>query len=549
MSSSSQNNSITPNSNLEQSLAIYNQFVSLVLEGQKSATQSPKNNSQQLTFSPEDLHLFCKYGQNLEFLRTLLKLRLAEKITPKNSAEAQSSQIQTGQTQSTQIQNTKKNNQLTNILSHYLSSQDGFQKDWQAALDALENSLNCHENWLNDQIDSNKTENRSENTPQNSLQNLSQSSDSTSDKYLQTIVSAAPNVSHNMLTAVARIGTKLPFFGVSERKLRGKMSYGLCLGKSEIGMETEYSSGLVDIPSEILSFGDGGYISTGEMNLISDFLGILDLDAETNYVLETVISLIQKSGSRSYQNKSEEIGEEEVEENLEDAGIKNQADEEKSKNDQQQLDKTLNSFLKTLSKSATKVYLQNLASSNPEKLLGFSVCTIFPDFFAEDTVFDIKVLPDRVSQIGNHLGMALEIARGIGSYQKLTPLASELIAETKSSDTDNFYDFSPDLESLIKDLQKGFGDSQAKLKDTESEIGGADINSLEIELEDQTGIANVFTLTPLKIKKPYTLNCQNQLKMMLLEKNLTCGIADLSNYLLVDIGQPSHFFDLKKVLD
>ena len=111
------------------------------------------------------------------------------------------------------------------------------------------------------------------------------------------IVSAAPNVRDGLLVPVAVEGCKLPFLTVTKRQMRGEVSAGMCLGKSELLLETEPSSGLWEL---------------------NELLVNRDLD----------------------------------------------------------------------------------------EVLGQSICEVLPEYFPEEVVLDIKVLPDKIGTIGNHLGMA-----------------------------------------------------------------------------------------------------------------------------------------------
>ena len=133
-----------------------------------------------------------------------------------------------------------------------------------------------------------------------------------------TIVSAAPNVTNGLVIPVALVGCKLPLFEISERKLRGVTSYGMCLGMSELALETGMSAGL------------------WELNELLD-------------------------------------------------------------------------------------------SQNLSNVLGHSICKILPQYFPQDVVIDIKVLPNKIGAIGSHLGMALEIAGCLENRDLLTPLAASLL--------------------------------------------------------------------------------------------------------------------------
>jgi Phenylalanyl-tRNA synthetase beta subunit len=227
------------------------------------------------------------------------------------------------------------------------------------------------------------------------------------------IISAAPNVRDGLLVPVAVEGCKLPFLTVTKRQMRGEVSAGMCLGKSELLLETEPSSGLWEL-NELL----------------------------VNRALDEV--------------------------------------------------------------------------------LGQSICEVLPEYFPEEVVLDIKVLPDKIGTIGNHLGMAIELAIVLGDLGLLTESAKRFL--------DPELTFAQKLDKLV--------------------TGTSD---LQVRLQDEIGYAEHFWLFELEINKtipdthyylPHTL----LRRLFLLEKNLVGGLVDLSNYLLADVGQPSHFFGWSKLV-
>lgn len=237
------------------------------------------------------------------------------------------------------------------------------------------------------------------------------------------IVSAADNVRENLLVPVALVGCNLAYFKVTERNLRGITSYGLCLGKSELMLETKMSPGLWE----------------------------LEKDLQEEYSLE----------------------------------------------------------------------------ENFDRFLGHSICQVLPKFFAKESLFDIKVLPDRIAQLGNHLGMAWEIA---------------VIAENLNL-----------LKEPFKEilLQEGFLKKQLKITKDQYNQSFKDSQGEEytIEFIDNTNYTNSFNLYQLELDREFILPCEMQKRMFLTQKNLIGGLADLSNYLLYDIGQPNHFFSQDRILE
>ena len=313
------------------------------------------------------------------------------------------------------------------------------------------------------------------------------------------IVSAAPNVRENLIVPVALVGAKLPFLSVGVRKLRGIESFGLCLGKSELGLETAFSSGLWEIENDLKN------------------LEIKNQNTKKSHNLEPLQSQSElKTGLES--------------DNLED---------------------------------------------NFDNLLGESVCELFPEFFPVQTVLDIKVLPDKIAQIGHHLGMAIEIAtilenldlltekgkKGIklsqnslesyeenveqiqnkeNSEQNETKNKTNLELKNQNSESEK----NPQKKQVLEKMETASFENKNN-EQTSNKIPNIETNS--IDFEDNFGGANRFDLYNLKLEKPFILPHFLQMRMFLTGRNLVGGIVDLSNYLLADMGQPSHFFDATKV--
>jgi phenylalanyl-tRNA synthetase beta chain len=142
--------------------------------------------------------------------------------------------------------------------------------------------------------------------------------------------------------------------------------------------------------------------------------------------------------------------------------------------------------------------------------LGKSICSVLPQYFPSQTIFDISILPDKISKLGFHLSMAIEIARifNLNFTTHLKGMAKEL------------------TESQFPILSDLFSN-----KDTS-----------ELNFEDKIGYTKSFSLFKLTLEKQFELDCIKRMRMQLLGENLTGGIADLSNYFMLDLGQPTHFF-------
>lgn len=145
--------------------------------------------------------------------------------------------------------------------------------------------------------------------------------------------------------------------------------------------------------------------------------------------------------------------------------------------------------------------------------LGASLCAEFPEFFPAEAIFDIKFLQDKFSSLGCHLGLAVEIARLLGDFTRLKGVASQI------QNPENFW---LQLKQVLENV----------------EIQKEDQSSFA----DQTGYTNLFFLFNLtNSTKDLQLPLKVSQRLFLLNYNLLDNFADLSNYLLYDLGQPSHF--------
>lgn len=155
---------------------------------------------------------------------------------------------------------------------------------------------------------------------------------------------------------------------------------------------------------------------------------------------------------------------------------------------------------------------------NREIILGQSICDALPEFFPSQTVYDIKYLPDKLGTLGNHLGFAIELAICLEDLNLLKPRAKRLLDNSQ---------FWQDFQAKFIDLDYGIRRGTFK---------------------DETGYANAFMLFDLDVnpssdeKFEYILPHVYQQRLFFTQVNLIGGLADLSNYLLFDVGQPSHFF-------
>jgi len=148
--------------------------------------------------------------------------------------------------------------------------------------------------------------------------------------------------------------------------------------------------------------------------------------------------------------------------------------------------------------------------------LGMSICEALPEMFPEQTVFDIKVLPDKIGSIGNHLGMGLEISQCLHRPDLLTGLG----VDVTHSSTDW-------KQRILNRISKK--------------------SNHTIAIHDESGYSDVFCLFELDTKKEYFLPKESVQHMFFAQKNIIGGLADVSNYVLNDVGQPNHFFSVDKL--
>lgn len=154
-------------------------------------------------------------------------------------------------------------------------------------------------------------------------------------------------------------------------------------------------------------------------------------------------------------------------------------------------------------------------------ILGQSICNAFPSYFPEEVVLDIKVLPNRVGVFGSYLGMAFEIAICLENRGLLKRKASRLL------DCEIFLD---DVRNQLNFASKTTDPGSTKFQDN----------------TDYTNSMSLFNVT-FKISETYYLPHEIQKKMYLTGINMIGGFADVSNYLLYDVGQPTHFFSQAKL--
>lgn len=273
------------------------------------------------------------------------------------------------------------------------------------------------------------------------------------------IISAATNVVEGLICPVALVGCHLAYQKIVERKMFGQTSFGMCLGKSELMLETEMSQGLWELNKE-------------------------------------------------------------------------------------------------------KKFKDNLTLL--EQKIGQPISKVFPEFFPVETIFDIKYLADKFSTCSSHLGLALEISFLLKDTNKLRGIAKELLdSNSKNISSLNLGELSDlpkdsknfSIQKPKQEINIQTNNSQNSSKNLENQTdfnqpkSELEPKNLKINLEDSTKYANNFCLYEVNLAKNFLLPAKLQKRMLLTQKNLVDSFADFSNYLLWDVGQPSHFFSLDKIFN
>lgn len=147
--------------------------------------------------------------------------------------------------------------------------------------------------------------------------------------------------------------------------------------------------------------------------------------------------------------------------------------------------------------------------------IGQSICKVFPQIFPKQTVFDIKILPNKFADISNYLGMAIEISICLKNPNLLKGLAKEA--------WENSQKVLERGENLIKNLEK---------------------SELDFKIEDKVNYVKSLKILELKNIKNLTIPKEILTRLFLSQSNILANFSDLSNYLMLDVGQGNHFFDL-----
>jgi phenylalanyl-tRNA synthetase beta chain len=147
--------------------------------------------------------------------------------------------------------------------------------------------------------------------------------------------------------------------------------------------------------------------------------------------------------------------------------------------------------------------------------IGKSICEVMPTLFPKDVLFEIKVLPDKIAKIGNHLSMAIEIAIVTNRFSQLKSYAISLTNENEFKK----------LQEKILNLS-------------------VEESNNTLSFEDKYNYSSSFAFFNIELENDFILNHKKRMRMFLIGENLTDTLADISNYIQLDIGQPSHLFDI-----
>ncbi len=159
---------------------------------------------------------------------------------------------------------------------------------------------------------------------------------------------------------------------------------------------------------------------------------------------------------------------------------------------------------------------REFTDANKTVVLGQSICEAFPQYFPREVLFDIKVLPNRVGVFGSYMGLAMELAMIIQDWELLKQPVKRLLNPNE----------------LIKKITEKYSSK----------------TYIKTKFTDDTGYTNTFCLFDMDLGEgEYTINSEAKKRMFLTGINLVGGLTDFSNYLLHEIGQPTHFFSKSKL--
>lgn len=166
--------------------------------------------------------------------------------------------------------------------------------------------------------------------------------------------------------------------------------------------------------------------------------------------------------------------------------------------------------------------IEDELKTNSEKLkikdfLGKPISELLPEYFPTETIFDIKVLPNSMGILSNHLGLAYELALVYKDFSILKPNAKTYL----------------DFEKLSEQAEKSI-----ELK----------VGQNNLSFSDNANYSHYFTMHELSLPDgEFVLPILIAQRMFLIEQNSVSPLVDISNYLVFDIGQPTHFFSKEKL--
>jgi phenylalanyl-tRNA synthetase beta chain len=142
--------------------------------------------------------------------------------------------------------------------------------------------------------------------------------------------------------------------------------------------------------------------------------------------------------------------------------------------------------------------------------LGKAIEHFLPKYFPSDTLFDIKLTPDKYTYLSSIIGMSLELSRlfeyTTGNHRR---------------------------RAILEDIYN-------------NKIVLPQINKINATLNfiDSTGLTNRFETFELQLNN---LPLIIERRLLLSRQHILGNNADLSTYLMIETGQPSHFFSKPKL--
>ena len=102
-------------------------------------------------------------------------------------------------------------------------------------------------------------------------------------------------------------------------------------------------------------------------------------------------------------------------------------------------------------------------------------------------------------------------------------------------------------KSLLTDKARQLLDPNFVFSAVENLLTNSQKSEVSCDFSDEVGVTNSFCLFDLQVSSDYHTPHSLKQRMFLSEINIVGNLTDISNYLLYDIGQPTHFFSHETV--